>query len=62
MKDKIINFFSDVAKEMEKVTWPTRDELMESTKIVIIVTLLIAVFAWIVDYAVSTVLTTILNS
>ena len=62
MKDKIINFFSDVAKEMEKVTWPTRDELMESTKIVIIVTLLIAVFAWIVDYAVSTVLSTILKS
>ena len=62
MKEKIINFFSDVAKEMEKVTWPTRDELMESTKIVIIVTLLIAVFAWIVDYAVSTVLSTILKS
>jgi preprotein translocase subunit SecE len=62
MKDKIINFFSDVAKEMEKVTWPTRDELMESTKIVIIVTLLIAIFAWVVDFAVSEVLKAILKS
>jgi preprotein translocase subunit SecE len=62
MKQKIINFFSDVSKEMAKVTWPTREELLESTKIVIIVTLLIAVFTWLVDYAVSTVLSTILKS
>jgi preprotein translocase subunit SecE len=62
MKEKIINFFKDVMKEMEKVTWPSREELMESTKIVIIVTLLIAVFTWIVDYAVSQVLTAILKS
>ncbi len=62
MKEKFLNFFTDVAKEMDKVTWPSREELMESTKIVIIVTLLIAVFAWIVDYSVSTVLTAILKS
>jgi len=49
MKEKIINFFNDVTKEMGKVTWPTREELMESTKIVIIVCLLIAVFTWGVD-------------
>ena len=60
MKEKIINFFSDVVKEMDKVTWPSREELMESIKIVIIVTLLIAVFAWVVDFAVSEVLKAIL--
>jgi preprotein translocase subunit SecE len=60
MKEKIINFFSDVVKEMDKVTWPSREELMESTKIVIIVTLLIAVFAWVVDFGVSEVLKAIL--
>jgi preprotein translocase subunit SecE len=60
MKEKIINFFSDVVKEMDKVTWPSREELMESTKIVIIVTLLIAIFAWVVDFAVSEVLKAIL--
>jgi len=49
MKEKIINFFNDVSKEMGKVTWPTREELMESTKIVIIVCLLIAIFTWAVD-------------
>ena len=60
MKEKILNFFNDVVKEMSKVTWPSRDELMESTKIVIIVTLLIAIFAWVVDIAVSEVLKAIL--
>jgi preprotein translocase subunit SecE len=60
MKDKILNFFNDVIKEMEKVTWPSREELMESTKIVIIVTLVIAVFAWVVDFAVSEILKKIL--
>jgi preprotein translocase subunit SecE len=49
-------------KEMDKVTWPSREELMEQTKIVIIVTLLIAVFAWVVDFAVSEVLRRILQS
>jgi preprotein translocase subunit SecE len=62
MKEKIINFFKDVAKEMDKVTWPSREELMEQTKIVIIVTLLIAAFAWVVDFSVSEVLKAILKS
>jgi preprotein translocase subunit SecE len=60
MKEKILNFFNDVVREMEKVTWPSREELMESTKIVIIVTLFIAVFAWVVDFAVSEILKAIL--
>jgi preprotein translocase subunit SecE len=60
MKEKILNFFNDVVKEMDKVTWPSREELMESTKIVIIVTLVIAVFAWVVDFAVSEILKKIL--
>ena len=49
MKDKILNFFNDVTKEMGKVTWPTREELAESTKIVIIVCILISGFTWGVD-------------
>jgi len=60
MKDKIINFFTDVAKEMDKVTWPSREELLESTKIVILVTLIIAVFTYVVDLAVQEILKAIL--
>ncbi len=60
MKEKIVNFFNDVYKEMEKVTWPSREELMESTKIVIVVSIAISVFAWVVDFAVSEALKAIL--
>jgi preprotein translocase subunit SecE len=60
MKEKLIAFFQDAVKEMEKVTWPTRDELFESTRVVIIVCILIAVFTWGVDFAVSRALQAIL--
>jgi preprotein translocase subunit SecE len=49
MKEKIINFFQDVVKEMKKVTWPTKAELMESTKIVIVVCIVLALFTYVID-------------
>ncbi len=60
MKEKLANFFKDVTKEMDKVTWPSREELMESTKIVILVTVFISVFTYFVDLAVQEVLKAIL--
>jgi preprotein translocase subunit SecE len=60
MKEKILNFFNDVTKEMGKVTWPTREELAESTKIVIIVCVIISVFTWGVDTLLSAALKAIL--
>ena len=49
-----------MVKEMEKVTWPTREELMESTKVVVLVSLIISLFTWVVDLAVSEALKAIL--
>jgi preprotein translocase subunit SecE len=56
MKDKIIKFFEDVVKEMKKVTWPTKPELMESTKVVIIVCLVLATFTYVIDMIINQVL------
>ncbi len=56
MKEKIINFVNDVVKEMKKVTWPTREELKESTTIVIVVCLILAVFTYIIDMSISWIL------
>jgi preprotein translocase subunit SecE len=53
MKEKIINFFNDVVKEMKKVTWPTQQELQESTVIVIVVCAILAVFTYAVDMGVT---------
>ncbi len=60
MKEKIINFFSDVVKEMKKVTWPKKDELRDSTIIVLVVCLLIGIFVYAVDMLVSGLLRQIL--
>ncbi|MEN8191209.1 MAG: preprotein translocase subunit SecE [Bacteroidota bacterium] len=49
MKEKIVNFFNDVVKEMKKVTWPTKEELKESTTIVIVTCLLISAFTYVID-------------
>ncbi len=56
MKEKIIKFFEDVVKEMKKVTWPTKDELVESTKIVIVVCIMLAGFAYGIDMLISQVI------
>jgi len=53
MKEKIVGFVNDVVKEMKKVTWPTKDELKESTNVVIVACLLIAAFTYIVDLVVN---------
>ncbi len=46
---KIIQFFKDSFAELKKVTWPSRDEVMASTKVVIITILLIALVLGIFD-------------
>ncbi len=60
MKEKIIGFFTDVVKEMKKVTWPKREELQDSTIIVLVVCLIIGAFIYVVDMVVSGVLRQIL--
>ena len=56
MKEKIIAFFDDVVKEMRKVTWPTKEELKESTTVVIVVCLVIAAFTYVIDMFINQVL------
>lgn len=60
MKEKIIGFFTDVVKEMNKVTWPKKEELRESTIVVLVVCIIIAAFVYAVDTVVSKVLAQIL--
>lgn len=61
MKEKVIGFFTDVVKEMNKVTWPKKDDLRESTVIVLVVCLIVAGFVYVVDNAVSGILRELLK-
>ncbi len=60
MREKIIGFFDDVVKEMKKVTWPTKDELKDFTGVVLVATLIMAVFIYAVDTIVNVALRAIL--
>ena len=46
---KIGKFLSDVKMEMSKVTWPTIDELKGSTLVVIIFSLAMAIYIFVID-------------
>lgn len=49
MKERIVTYFSETRTELRKVTWPTREELKQSTRVVIVATILVTVFIGIVD-------------
>lgn len=47
---KIEAYFKDSYKELvEKVTWPTWEQLQQSTMIVLVATLLITGIVWVMD-------------
>jgi len=53
MIKKVKDFFREVKIEIKKVVFPTKDELIGSTWVVIIVVLIISVFLGIVDFGLS---------
>ncbi len=61
MLEKIKGFLSETKAEMRKVTWPTRDELIGSTKIVIIATFVVTLFIGIVDQILSLIIRRLLG-
>jgi preprotein translocase subunit SecE len=49
MLKKSIQFIKDVKVEFTKVSWPSREELIQSTMVVIVVSLIVAAFIGLVD-------------
>ncbi len=49
--DQVREFVKDVRVEAARVSWPTRQELQDSTLVVIVTVLLVALFVGIVDQA-----------
>jgi len=62
MKEKIVSFVNDVVKEMKKVTWPTREELKDSTVVVLAATVLLSLFVLLVDTAMSKIIDLVLGA
>ena len=59
--EKFKNFITEVKVEMQKVSWSTKDELIGSTAVVIVSTLLLAVFIGAVDIVLSRVIAFIIK-
>ena len=47
--EQVREYLKDVRGELKKVSWPTREELRDSTVVVIVTVLLVAAFIGIVD-------------
>ena len=53
MLKKIQGFGSEVRTEMQKVTWPTREELIGSTSVVLVTMALLSAFIGVSDFVLS---------
>jgi preprotein translocase subunit SecE len=49
MFSKIFGYLESVKVEMGKVSWPTRTEVIESTRVVLTMTVIVAAAVFIVD-------------
>jgi preprotein translocase subunit SecE len=50
---KIKKFSKEVSLEMKKVTWPTKEQLKESTVVVVVVCLIFTAFTFVIDQVVT---------
>lgn len=56
MANKVVMFIKDVKLEMSKVAWPTKDELIGSTIIVIVSLAMLSVFIGVCDLVLSNII------
>ena len=48
--NKISEFIENIKTEMKKVSWPTRDELLGSTGVVMVLWILLSIYIFSSDY------------
>jgi len=53
MFKRIIQFLTDVRSEFKKITWPTKDQTIKQTGIVVGISLVTALFLGVVDLGLS---------
>ena len=61
MYERTVDFLREVRTELSKVSWPSRNELIGSTTVVIIITLILAAFTGVIDFILSIILSRLLG-
>ena len=62
MYERAIDFLREVKAELTKVNWPSQSELTGSTTVVIVLTIILAVFVGFIDFMLSTLLSRLLGA
>jgi preprotein translocase subunit SecE len=47
---RIIKFLKETQRELTKVTWPTKDEIIGSTIVTVVVSIVVSIFIGAVDF------------
>jgi preprotein translocase subunit SecE len=55
MLERFRNYLAETRVEMKKVTWPTKGELKDATRVVILASILLTVFIGLVDQVLSSI-------
>lgn len=61
MIERVKNFVSEVKIETKKVNYPTKDELIGSTWVVVITVIIIAIFLGLIDFGLSRIIKVIVR-
>jgi len=56
MGERIVNYLKGVRAEVARVSWPTRNEVISLTALIVLLTALITVYIWGVDGIIGTLL------
>ena len=55
------NFIHETKQELNKVTWPSRNELWQATAVVITATFIMAIFIGVIDFVLSGIMRVLLG-
>ena len=61
MFDSINNYFAGVKKEMKKVSWLSKNEILGSTLVVGLFSVIVALFLFVVDFGLTEIITIIMG-
>ena len=53
---KVAKYLGDVSKEMRKVSWPSRNELVSNTLITLLASMIVSLYIWGADQIISRIL------
>jgi len=61
MFDSINNYFAGVKKEMKKVSWLSKNEILGSTFVVGLFSIIVALFLFFVDFGLTEIMTIVMG-